>query len=103
MNEISKKFWGKKMDENIFLNFSGVDFFLLGLTTGALFDRFTTLVLVVFYLFATNKKIGGIESHSVLKFCYQYVKNMLPSDEKNEGEKGGGGEKGRGRKKRKTN
>ena len=89
------------MDENIFLNFSGVDFFLLGLTTGALFDRFTTLVLVVFYLFATNKKIGGIESHSVLKFCYQYVKNMLPSDEK--GEKGESVEKKGGRRKRKTN
>jgi len=85
------------MDGNIFLNFSGVDFFLLGLTSGALFDRFTTLVLVLFYVFATNKNIGGIESHSVLKFCYRYVKNMLPSEEKEEGKEKETGKKGKKR------
>jgi len=59
--------------------FTRVDFFLGGLVVGFLFDRFTTLFMILIYICATNRKLAGVESQQILKSCFRSIQSLVRS------------------------
>lgn len=76
------------MDENVFSHFSGFDFLFVGVLSTLIFDRWTVIMLLLIYIFLTNRKIAGIESRQILIYIYSLVKSFLPKEsEPKEGQK----------------
>lgn len=67
------------MDQQYFMNFSGSDFFLLGVIIGSFFHTFTTISLMLIFLVLTNRKVGGIETWTYLTGLYRFSSNFLSS------------------------